>query len=352
MIKEFFGTFAERLKGRRAVFVLVIASTDVSTIPGITIAGASPEFTLFTPTADAEFLVLGKVLSMNTIPVSPTGLPSPVLISRAANSFLGLPVLVADAGSRVKPKIPVIDLGGEPGKDIRKWGVMPEVAREVLRRAKILGEELSKAFDLLLIGESVPGGTTTAMAVLEALGYDALGKTSSASPDNPKDLKVSVVKEALKGVSGKEVLERVSKVSDPMLIAVAGLAKGFGKDVLLCGGTQMIAAAALIKALYGREELDRLAIGTTKWVVEDPTADTLGLAQQVKVRVLSAQLDFSQARYEGLRAYERFYVKEGVGAGGLAVTALANGVSNGEILSKVEELYSQLISGINGVLDH
>ncbi len=352
MIKEFLGTFAERLKGKRAGFVLVIATTDVSTIPGITIAGASPEFTLFTPSADAEFLVMGRVLSMNTIPVSPTGLPSPVLISRAVNSFLKLPVLVVDAGSRVRPKIPVIDLGGEPGKDIRDWGVRPEIAREVFRRAEVLGEELDKAFDVLLIGESVPGGTTTAMAVLEALGYDAMGKTSSASPDNPKELKVNVVKEALKGVSGSDVLERISKVSDPMLIAVAGLVKGFRKDVLLCGGTQMIAAAALIKALLGEEHLRRLAVGTTRWVVDDPTADTLGLAKQINVRVISAQLNFSESRYEGLRAYEKFYVKEGVGAGGLAVTAMVNGVTNREILSKVEELYGQLIQGINGVLNH
>jgi hypothetical protein len=34
---------------------------------------------------------------------------------------------------------------------------------------------------------------------------------------------------------------------------VAGLVNGFRKNVLLCGGTQMIAAAALIKAMYGNE---------------------------------------------------------------------------------------------------
>ena len=345
MIKEYFGYFADKLRNKKATFVLVIATTDVSLIPGITIAGASPEFTHFTPAADAEFLVTGRVYSMNSIPVSPTGLPSPVVLARAANELLNFPVLVADAGSRVKPRIPLIDLGGEPGKDIRVGAVRKEVAEEVLRRSELLGKELSKATDLLLIGESVPGGTTTAMALLQALGYDALGKTSSASPDNPKDLKVRIVNEALRNLGNvSSPLEVAAKVSDPMLIAVAGLVNGFRKDVLLCGGTQMIAAAALIKAMYGNEALSRIAIGTTRWVVEDPTADALGLAKQVGVRVLSAQLEFSKSRYEGLRMYDKYYVKEGVGAGGLAVTAMANGYDKDVILAKTEEIYSGLVN--------
>lgn len=39
MIKEYFGYFADRLRNKKATFVLVIATTDVSLIPGITIAG-------------------------------------------------------------------------------------------------------------------------------------------------------------------------------------------------------------------------------------------------------------------------------------------------------------------------
>ena len=37
--------------------------------------------------------------------------------------------------------------------------------------------------DCLVIGESIPGGTTTALAVLKALGFDA--KVSSSIPNNP-----------------------------------------------------------------------------------------------------------------------------------------------------------------------
>ncbi len=182
------------------------------------------------------------------------------------------------------------------------------------------------------------------MALLQALGYDALGKTSSASPDNPKELKIKVVQEALSNLpKGLEPLEIAARVSDPMLIAVAGIVRGFGGNVLLCGGTQMIAAAALIKALYGDKELNRIAVGTTRWVVEDPTADALGLAKQVGVTVLSAQLEFSKSKFEGLRAYDNFFVKEGVGAGGLAVTALANGATTESLLHKTEEIYEGLL---------
>ena len=43
------------------VFLLTIGTTDTSTIPDISGAGATPELTVYTPAADAEFLVLGEV---------------------------------------------------------------------------------------------------------------------------------------------------------------------------------------------------------------------------------------------------------------------------------------------------
>ncbi len=35
----------------KVLFTLIIGTTDVSLIPGITIAGATPELTMFTPAA-------------------------------------------------------------------------------------------------------------------------------------------------------------------------------------------------------------------------------------------------------------------------------------------------------------
>jgi len=340
-IKEIVGKLKD-IKKKKTLFVLVIATTDMSLIPGITVAGATPELTHFTPAADAEFLILGKCKSINTIPVTPDGIPTPAIITRAALELLKIPKLVVNAGSRVIPKLPVIDLGGEPGEDIRKGSLRTEVAQRILENSMIISEELSKSYDLLVIGESIPAGTTTAMAVLAGLGYDALDKVSSASPQNPKELKRKIVMEALRDLP-TDTLGKISKLSDPMLIAVAGLSIGFKKEVILAGGTQMTAASAIIKEL-SKETLSNVTIATTRWIVEDPSSDIKYLAEQVGVSVVASMLDFSSSKYEGLKVYERGYVKEGVGAGGASTLALANDYTPNDILKKVEEIYSQLVN--------
>ena len=61
---------------------------------------------------------------------------------------------------------------------------------------RILGRSLASLTDCLIIGESIPGGTTTALAVLKAFGFDA--KVSSSIPENPVELKNQISKSALK----------------------------------------------------------------------------------------------------------------------------------------------------------
>ena len=336
MIKAFNGSF-EIPKNSSSAFLLVIATTDVSLIPGITVAGATPELTHFTPAADAEFLIKGKCTVINTIPVTPNGLPTPAIITRASLELVKIPKLVVNAGSRVKPNLPYIDLGGEPGKDIRRGSLRKEVAERIINNGITLGEELSNSFDFIIIGESIPAGTTTAMAVLVGLGYDALDKVSSASPENPKELKRKIVLEAVKDLPN-DLMDKLAKLSDPMLLGVAGIALGFKGKVLLAGGTQMTAAAAIIKE-FNKDKLKDIAIGTTKWIINDKSADMLYLAKQVGIPVLAAWLDFSKSKFEGLRLYEQGYVKEGVGAGGASIYSMSRGVTADEILSKVEEIY-------------
>nr|WP_243665703.1 hypothetical protein [Vulcanisaeta sp. JCM 16159] len=56
----------------------------------------------------------------------------------------------------------------------------------------------------------------------------------------------------------------------------------------------------------------------------------------------SVNLDFGNMPYEGLKAYEGGFVKEGVGAGGVSIAAISRGYSisqlQGVILSDYEEL--------------
>lgn len=339
-IKAYNGEFSIPQNSKSA-FILVIGTTDVSLIPGITVAGATPELTHFTPAADAEFLVRGKCTVINTVPVTPDGIPTPAIISRASLELVKISKYVVNAGSRIIPYLPFIDLHGEPGGDIRRASLSVDAASRIVENGTTLGEELSKSYDLLIIGESIPAGTTTAMAVLVGLGYDALDKVSSASPVNPKDLKRKIVLEATKDLP-TNILSRLAKLSDPVLLGVAGIALGFNGKILLAGGTQMTAAAAIIKE-FDKNKLSNVAIGTTKWIVNDMSADIISLAKQVGVPVLAAWLDFSNSRYQGLRVYEKGYVKEGVGAGGTSIFAMSKGHTNTDILDKVEKIYESIV---------
>jgi uncharacterized protein (TIGR00303 family) len=341
MIREHYGSFINYLKNKNFAYILIIGTTEISKIPGITIAGATPELTHFTPAADAEFLILGRCKVINTIPVTPDGLPTPAIITRAALSFLNPFKLIVDAGSSIKPKVPYVSLNGEPGKDIRKKAFERGVVERLLENAITLGEELSNQYEVIVIGESIPAGTTTAMAVLASLGYDAFGKVSSSSPNNPMSLKINIVKEALKDLPS-DLIGKLSKVADPVLIGVAGVSLGFKGKILLAGGTQMVAAVAIIKELNGNK-LNDIAIGTTRWIIEDKSSDMLGLAKQVGIRVIEVLLNFSDSKYEGLKLYERGYVKEGVGAGGASIMAFINGITNEQLLDKIENIYKNLL---------
>ncbi|AWR93471.1 nicotinate mononucleotide-dependent phosphoribosyltransferase CobT [Acidianus brierleyi] len=334
------GNFSEKISGKRSLFLLVIATTDVSLIPGITIAGATEELTLFTPAADAEFLVLGKCKVINSVPVTPTGIPTPAIITKASLSLLNIPKLVVDAGSKIKPNIPYISLNGEPGKDIRKRSLDPITAERIIENGITLGNELSKNFELLVIGESIAAGTTTAMATLLGLGYDAIDKVSSASPENPKEIKRKVVLEAIKDLPSN-FIDKISKLADPMLLGVAGITVGFKGNVLLAGGTQMTAASAIIKEI-NKKKMNDIGIGTTRWIINDKSSDIISLSKEVGVNLSYVNLDFSASKFDGLKAYERGYVKEGVGAGGSSLLATLNGITEANILKRIEEIYEEI----------
>ena len=63
------------------------------------------------------------------------------------------------------------------------------------------------------------------------------------------------------------------------------------------------------------------------------------------IPIISINLDFSEAPHEGLRYYERGYVKEGVGAGGTALIAhLLTGKSVKELEDAIYEEYGKLTS--------
>src|SRR3972149_11096749 len=167
--------FIKELDGKKPLFVCTIATTETAKIQGISAAGKYPEFTDYTPPADAELLLLGKCKCINGVPVTPEGIPTPALITMSALLLADVPVLVASGGLKVKPQIPFLDLGGNPGRDIRTGNAVDNVA-EVIARATAAGEPLAKTADYLVIGERIPGGNTNALGVLLAVGVHAGGK--------------------------------------------------------------------------------------------------------------------------------------------------------------------------------
>ena len=345
--------FLDEIEGKNPLFICTIATTETGKISGISAAGKHPEFTDYTPPADAELLLLGKCKSIAGVPVTPDGIPTPALITMSALRLADIPVLIASGGLKVKPQIPFLDLGGNPGRDIRTGNAVDNV-EEVIGRAKIAGANLAKAVDYLVIGESIPGGTTTALGVLSALGVKAEGKVSSSMPENPHSLKSETVRAGLAaagesfGSLANNPVKAIACVGDPMMAAFSGLVVGAASQVpvLMAGGTQMSAVLALVNALNS-DVLCNVAVGTTRWVANDTSSDLKGIVTQFcDVPILAADLNFGSSRFSGLQAYETGIVKEGVGAGGASIAAMAKlggAVTRDMLLKEIERNYALLM---------
>lgn len=317
------------------IFACVLGFTETGLIPGISAAGATPESRKFTAIADAEFLVRGVVSQYRYgLPPLTAGI-SPVFISRAILESLHIPIQVFNAGLPLTPPIPHEDLGGLPARCLTSGQALPlAVVHHLFEQGLRWGEILAQSGRVVILSECVVGGTTTALAVLTALGIAARHRVNSSHPHCNHDQKWDVVQRGL-GAAGiteqnpiLDPYEAIARVGDPMQIVVAGMAIAASRQggVLLAGGTQMLAVYALMQSLSSNYPLptdfSQVVVGTTRWVTEDPTGDTVGLAEAIGgVPLLATQLNFTPSRYPLLQAYERGYVKEGVGAGGAAIAA-------------------------------
>jgi uncharacterized protein (TIGR00303 family) len=342
---------AARWRGERPTYICVLAHTDTCLLPGISSAGVSEQLRPLTPAADAEVVALGRPLCLPMLPSNPAGAPGPAGITRAALRLAGIQTRFVGAGLRVWPSVACTRVSEQPGLDIACARAVPNAAG-LFERGLALGRDLARQAPYTVLAESVPGGTTTALAVLLALGYAADGRVSGSMPGNAHALKSQVAHAALRAAgitSAVDGLTAVTRVGDPMQPLAAGIAVGItsnGGDVLLAGGSQMIGVAALVAELAGTETLDRLAVGTTRWVVNDPESDVAGLTREVShlLPLLAVPLDFSGSRHAGLRQYESFVVKEGVGAGGACVAALlATGATLDELVAQIETVYDGLL---------
>lgn len=307
----------------RTLFALIAGSTRTARIEGISAAGADPALMAHTPSADAEILEYGRTCRTPVVPVSPSGCPTPAVVTRAVRERCGFDSIVVDAGLAEPTGAPTVDLGVEEGADVREPVAVPD-ARDVYATARRFAADLP--VDQLLLAETIPGGTTTAMGVLSALGERA--EVSSSLPENPVDLKQDVVATGLSasdlgpGDLPGEPLEAVRRMGDPVLAAVVGLAVGAleaDTDVVLAGGTQLATAGALVRHV-GLE--DPLTLVTTSFVADDDSANIRALAADLNLDLRVSDPGFEHERdHPAMAAYLAGEAKEGVGMGGALALA-------------------------------
>lgn len=377
----------QQYRGRQPLLACILGFTATALIPGISAAGATPEDRKYTAIADGEFLLNG-VTPQPQYPLPPlTAGLSPVMISRAVVEAFNLPVYLFNAGLLQPPAVPAIDLGGVPANCLTSGKALPlTTVKHLFEQGLDWGEKLAvvAADGYVIISECVVGGTTTALSLLTGLGIDAAFKVNSSHPNCNHAQKLEVVslglqraglgfgEESSKDTLGSQKnsqlgelspfpptpvvdpLQVVAAVGDPMQIVAAGMAIAATRScgVLLAGGTQMLAvyalAQALVKAGIVQDSFlpwqpSQIVVGTTRWVAEDPTGDTVGLAQEIGcVPLLATQLSFASSRYPQLQIYEQGYVKEGVGAGGCAIAAhLYQGWNSVKLLHAIEGLVDE-----------
>ena len=331
---------------------LVIAGTNTSQIKGISAAGINAKSRRKTALADAEFLLMGASKDHKyKLPPLNAGV-TPALISHVCSKLINVYPVIVPLGIEVKPHFNHLivedrDLG--PSNCLTTGKSMPrERVVNLYKRGLEIGKSSKQP---ILISESVPGGTTTAQAVMEAFGLRVSNLVGSSLFKAPRDLRRKVVQKGLLNANLKndfDSFDVVAAVGDPFqafsmgLLIGARLAK---QPVILSGGSQMLAVTLLVLEFLGSNNKDdfieNIFIATTGWLVKDNSLnDLLNLINEkydVNLLGLASPLNFKSSIYKELKDYEMGHVKEGVGAGGISLLAYLNGFKNDQIVSLCQQ---------------
>ena len=346
--------------------LLVLAATRTAEHEGISAAGSTVASRRYTALADAELLIQGPARKRRwPLPPLPAGV-SPALLSHVAARRLNLTPQVAALGLVQKPDFPHLDiepLDQGPSACLSSGAAMPlPRVQQLWRQGERLGRRLKRP---LVVAECVPGGTTTAQAVLTALGVEVGHLISGSALHPPQQLKQELVIQGLQRASlgaHPSAEQILAAVGDPFQAFTAGVLVGAvftGQPLLLGGGCQMLAVLALAMQALPARQREHLAaqvlIGTTGWLADqgadaasqspfgglvDATASHLAAA----LSVLACGVRFHGSTHQPLRDYERGYVKEGVGAGALLLVAQLRGCSCAELVLDCEDALEQLLS--------
>ncbi|MFB6179780.1 MAG: nicotinate-nucleotide--dimethylbenzimidazole phosphoribosyltransferase [Halorientalis sp.] len=325
-------------------FLLVAGTTETASIDGISAAGADPDVMVHTPSADAEIVTYGEPVRAPVVPVSPSGCPTPAVVTRAVAELLHLDVTVVDGGLAEPTGAPTVTVGARPGGDIREQDPVAP-AQGLVAAAAQFGRTIPD--DHVYLAETIPGGTTTALGVLRALGEDVA--VSSSLPENPLDLKEQVVSNGLAesdvqpGGAAGEPDVALRRMGDPVLATVTGLIRGLIETdtaVTLAGGTQMLAAAAAARH-YGVE--GPLSLATTSFVADDESIDFREAAAALDVNVTVTDPGFDELDHPATNAYVAGEAKEGVGMGGALALAEETALPMADVRDRILTVYDRLL---------
>jgi len=338
--------FIESLRGKKATFLLALSNTKTANIEGITQAGI-PGMIHLTPTLDAEFLSTGEVRSLENIAETPKGVPTPALMTRGVHllSPYGR-IELLNLGLEVTPKVDEVTTHNfdiAPSESIARGANID--AEAIFQKGVEFGKSYQCQDDYLILGESVPSGTTTATATALGLNYKVSDAFSSSFKNVPTNIRETTLKLALSHLNNHhDIFEVLSKVSDNMLIFNAGFIIGLNNRIplVLAGGTQMAAVLLIvnriIKTVGHSMETSNLALCTTKWVAQDENSDIKALLELLSfdINAYYTNFDFSQSQHPALKLYDQGEAKEGVGAGGALMYGFLNGVTTEQITTQVE----------------
>ena len=338
-------TFLDSIGSGNFFFSFVISYSETCEIPGITFAGSSKDMIKFTPPADAEYLHYGYCKSIDGIPVTPDGKPTPGILTKTALESASIPHITINSGSKISPQLPFIETGIEYGKNISSENAMTDSqVTHAVDYGRIIGRTLASMTDCLVIGESIPGGTTTSLAVMKSFGIDA--KVSSSMPQNPVKLKKQITDCAIDRITSEHPYSIVASVGDPMIAFVAGMLSSASaiSKVLLAGGTQMGGVLAFASKIGFNEE--NTAIGTTSYVINDSSSNFPNIIQDIAdIPIISVDPGLKNSQHSGLKAYSDGFAKEGVGAGGSIISSMIKTGNNvDKYLELIEKEYSRLFN--------
>lgn len=319
-----------------SINILLAGSTEISRIPGISAAGSTPDMSMVTPALDVEILMEGKCISMDVPPMTPDGIPTPSLITRACNEINGIEVFPVNAGMGVKPKTYYYETGLKPARDPQK-----ETALADMEKATGAGKHLAsimKEKDRVILSETIPAGTTTALAIVSQFVSEF--RTSSSLPDDPNEQKMEIIRNSRKRTGNmSDPIKVLREFGDYMqAIALSFIENSKDQEIILAGGTQMGAVYFMANRLG--YDMRNVRLYTTDSVMEHRGKEIEMVVPRERIR--HGSIDFQKSIHSGIRKYSTGNVREGAGMGASILLALEK-TTKEDVLRKVDDLYSNFL---------